>query len=92
MAFCDYCRRSAEWLFGETTGSRKADEIYKALFRIKPHGMTKTEIREYVFAKHISAAFLDEELSRLLKANLISLKSEPNPKNGPRFIQKWCAK
>lgn len=92
FAFCDYYRRSAEWLFGEKTGSRDADEIYKALCRGKPAGMTKTEIRDYVFDKHIRQTALDEALGLLLKADLVACLSKPNPRNGPRFIQKWYAK
>ena len=92
IAFCDYYRRSAEWLFGEKTGNGRADRIYGALLRTKPGGMSRTEIAEVVFNKKIAAAELDELLGLLVKAELIYLHSEPNPRNGPRYIQKFYAR
>jgi hypothetical protein len=92
IAFCDYYRRSAEWLFGEKTGNGRADRIYGALLRTKPGGMSRTEIAEVVFNKKIAAAELDELLGLLVKAELIYLRSEPNPRKGPRYIQKFYAR
>jgi hypothetical protein len=92
IAFCDYCRRSAEWLFGEKTGNRNADRIYNSLARIKPAGMTRTEITEFVFKRNIAGAHLEELLGLLLQADLIYVKSEPNPRKGPRYIEKWYAR
>ena len=91
IAFCSYCRRSAEWLFGEKTGNARADRIYSAFSRAKPEGMSRTEIAEAVFNKKIAAAELDELLGLLLKAELIYPHSEPNPRKGPRYIQKFYA-
>jgi hypothetical protein len=53
--------------------------------------MSRTEIAEVVFSKKIAAAELDELLALLVKAELIYLRSEPNPRNGPRYIQKFYA-
>lgn len=91
LAFCDYCRRSAEWLFGVKTGDRSADRLYGALVRHKPKGMTRTEISEAVFNKNVAKAYLDELLGLLLGAELVCMRSETNPRKGPRTIDKWYA-
>ena len=64
MALWDYCRQSAKWIFGTTTGDRNADKILRAL-RHAPNGLTKTEISAEVFNRHASSADIDEAL-RLL--------------------------
>lgn len=91
LAFCQYARRSAEWLFGVKTGNHDADRLYAHLVRIKPKGHNRTEIADYVYNKNRSSAQLDELFSLLLKAELICVKSEPNPRKGPRYIEKWYA-
>jgi hypothetical protein len=63
MALWDYCRQSAKWIFGTTTGDRNADKILRAL-RHAPNGLTKTEISTEVFKGHASSADIDEALRR----------------------------
>jgi len=64
MALWEYCRQSAKWIFGTTTGDRNADKILRAL-RHASAGLTKTEISAEVFNRHASSADIDEAL-RLL--------------------------
>jgi len=45
-----------------------------------------------VVNKKIAAAELDELLGLLVKAELIYLRSEPNPRKAPRSIQKFYAR
>jgi len=51
IAFWRYCERSAIWAFGEKTGNKVADKIYRALQR-EPKGMTRNQIRMEVLNKH----------------------------------------
>jgi hypothetical protein len=58
LAYCDYYRRSAEWLFGVQTGNKRADRIYSVLLRAKPDGLSKTE--------QITDQFLDDFIVKVL--------------------------
>jgi hypothetical protein len=91
IGVCDYCRRSAQWIFDVTTGNRRADRLYRELVRTLPEGLSRSEIAENVFNKRISKAELDELLELLIGAELIYVKTKANPRKGPRFLEKWYA-
>ena len=85
MALWDYCRQSAKWIFGTTTGDRNADKILRAL-RHAPNGLTKTEISANVFNRHASSAEIDEALRLLhgLKMANNTIESSDGPP-----VQRW---
>jgi hypothetical protein len=66
----DYCKRSAAWIFGQYSGSRQADLLRWTLQRT-PEGMTREQIIDEVFNRHIAGAKLDRVLSELVDAELI---------------------
>ena len=61
MALWDYSERSAGWIFGTYTGDKNADKIIAAL-RAAGVGMTKTEISEQVFCRHLNSGHLSDAL------------------------------
>lgn len=52
LAFWDYCARSAEWAFGDTTGDPTADLILLALRQAGENGLTRTDIRDLLSRNH----------------------------------------
>jgi hypothetical protein len=87
MALWDYCRQSAKWIFGTTTGDRNADKILRAL-RHAPNGLTKTEISAEVFNRHASSADIDEALRLLHGLKMADYKVETTD-GAP--VQRWFA-
>jgi Protein of unknown function (DUF3987) len=81
----DYCKRSAAWIFGQYLGNRQADLLRWTLQRT-PEGMTREQIIDEVFNRHIAGAKLDRVLSELVDAELITMAMEPT-KGKPR--QRW---
>jgi hypothetical protein len=65
-----YCDRSALHLFGGSTGDRHADAILSAL-RLRPDGMSRTEISVDVFNRHQSSSEIARALSTLLELHLV---------------------
>jgi hypothetical protein len=82
-----YCERSCQWAFGETTGSRDADEILHGL-RSNPGGLNKTEILK-LFGCHKSARDVDKALALLVENGLVIAG---RPAAGGQPAQKWRAK
>jgi hypothetical protein len=87
MALWDYCRQSAKWIFGTSTGDRNADKILRAL-RHAPNGLTKTEISAEVFNRHASSADIDEALRLLHGLKMAYYEIEAT--NGAP-VQRWFA-
>jgi hypothetical protein len=85
MALWRYCEQSAKWIFGTSTGDRKADKILAAL-RHAPNGMTKTEISVEVFNRHASSAEIDEALRLLYGLHLVRYETETT---GGAPLQRW---
>jgi hypothetical protein len=85
MALWRYCEQSARWIFGTSTGDRKADKILTAL-RYAPAGMTKTEISADVFNRHASSAEIDGALRLLYDLKMVRLKVEAS---GGTPIRRW---
>jgi hypothetical protein len=75
MAVWRYCEQSANWIFGTSTGDRKADKILTAL-RHAPNAMTKTEISVEVFNRHASSAEIDEALRVLHGLKMVNYRME----------------
>jgi hypothetical protein len=82
-----YCERSCQWVFGETTGNRDADEILHGL-RSSPGGLNKTEILK-LFGGHKSARDVDRALA-LLVENDLAIAGKPAAGRQP--AQNWRAK
>jgi hypothetical protein len=76
LALWDYCERSAQWIFGTSTGDRNADKIAVALTRAGRSGMTRTDISDEVFNKNLSRHDLAEALRLLNTAGLAKVVTE----------------
>jgi hypothetical protein len=70
LALWDASARCAAFIFGDSLGSPDAEKIVAAL-RSAPHGLTRSEIREHVFQRNVSAARIKAALELLLRNNLI---------------------
>ncbi len=88
-AFVGYCERCAQWIFQERTGNKVADKIIWNLER-RPEGMTRTEIRVELFAKHCSETTLNMALSDLVNADLIEISYERGRNN--KMVEHWKMK
>jgi hypothetical protein len=68
MALWEYCERSAQWIFGTSTGDKNADRIEEALRHAGKAGLTRTEISENVFRRNLSAHQISHALELLEKS------------------------
>jgi hypothetical protein len=68
MALWNYCRDSARYIFGTTTGSDLADDLLIRL-RMHPEGLSRGQIFDEL-GRHRSAARINEALQRLLDLKL----------------------
>jgi hypothetical protein len=87
LAVWRYCDRSAQFLFDGSLGDRDADAILDAL-RIRPDGMTRTEIRRVVFQDHKTS---DEVGRALALLRLFGLVRQDNTQTGGRPAERWYA-
>jgi hypothetical protein len=87
LAVWRFCDRSAAFLFGGSLGDRDADAILDAL-RIKPDGMTRTEIRRVVFQDHKTSDEVARALALLLRFNLVR---QDITQTGGRPAERWYA-
>lgn len=63
IAVWDYCRASAQMIFGNKTGNKHLDKLLKHLFVTQSQdGMTKTEISGEVFSRNLKQADLDDAI------------------------------
>jgi hypothetical protein len=74
-ALWKYGEDSARYLFGARLGNPKAEKIFDAL-RLAPQGMTRTEISDAVFRRHLKAEVLEEALNLLKKVGWIRSQTE----------------
>ncbi len=86
LALWDYCRRSAEYVFGDRLGDPIADEIMTALRRV-PRGLTRTQIREVV-GHHVPADRIATALMTLLERGHATITVEDS---GGRPVERWTA-
>jgi hypothetical protein len=82
-----FCDRSAAYLFGGSVGDRDADAILAAL-RVKPEGMTRTEIRRAVFQDHKTSEDVARALGLLLRFGLVR---QEITQTGGRSAERWYA-
>lgn len=86
LAVCEYALRSAEYCFGGL--SAYATAILHALKERSPAEMTRTEITEGVFQKHIKGNQLETALGELQTADLARCRKEQTT-GAPREL--WSA-
>lgn len=67
LALWRYCDQTAGWIFGTPFNHPDADKIYAAL-RLRPEGMTRTEMNNVVFANHATKERLETALRILQKS------------------------
>ena len=81
LAVWQYAEQSAKYIFGSALGDPVADGILRALRRLHPDGMTRTDIRD-LFQKHRTAGEIGEALELLADCGLARcemLKTEGRP-------------
>jgi hypothetical protein len=84
LAFWDYAKASARFIFGDSLGDPMADEILRVL-RVEPRGLTRTEV-SHLFGGHRNSADITRALVVLAKSGLASYRSEPT---GGRTDERW---
>jgi hypothetical protein len=82
----NYCQRSVEFIFGESTGDRLADDCL-ALLRSCPAGMPRTDLVNY-FQRHVSGDELTKSLGVLLRLGKAWYETVPT---GGRSAERWHA-
>jgi len=81
----DYAAASVKYLFGDSTGDKKADWILDEI-RATPEGLTRESI--YTLTnRNLSSTDLNKIRSRLLQAGLIRVAIEPAAKGRP--TERW---
>jgi Protein of unknown function (DUF3987) len=75
LALWRYCADSARYLFGDRLADLNAQKILEAL-RTHSDGMTRTEISEGVFLRHISKSELDSAFSSIEALGLAFKRQE----------------
>lgn len=86
LALWEYCEASARYIFGQRLGDPIADQLIAAL-RKHPHGMTRTEIRDW-FGRNRKAYEIDRGLTLLAKQGLARMEES---QSGGRPIERWFA-
>jgi len=87
LAVWEYCAASARFIFGSALGDATADEILRAL-RVRPEGMTRTEIRDY-FSKNKSSTEIDRALGVLQEYGRVRMAREEKERGRP--VERWFA-
>ena len=72
-ALWKYAEASARHVFGEWIGNPKAEKIFEALRR-NPEGLTRWQINDLVFKRHLKAELLEDLLQRLLKLGWVTVE------------------
>ena len=81
----DYAENSVRYLFGDSTGDKKADWILDEI-RATPEGLTRQDIYTLT-SRNLSSTDLNKIRSRLLQAGLIRVAIEPATKGRP--TERW---
>ena len=61
-----YCRTSAEVIFGNRSGDRDYDRLVEALLRAAEDGLTRTDIVN-LYGRHLAASRIDDLCARLIE-------------------------
>jgi hypothetical protein len=88
LAVWEYVEASVAYVFGTTTGNKDADVLLHALRGATQGRMSKTQIANDVFHKHIKAAALNEAIRILAEAGTITYAYEPS--EGGRKTEYIC--
>jgi len=90
LAVWNYCRDSAEHIFGDATGDPVVDEIVRALKAAAPDGITRNTIRD-LFSRHQSSKRISDALADLLTHGIVRSETEGTP---GRPVETWfyCAR
>jgi hypothetical protein len=72
-AVWDYCRASAAYIFGDSTGDEIAERIRYALSQAYPDGLTRDEIYREVLQKNVPSARILLALTVLEKMKVIRI-------------------
>jgi Protein of unknown function (DUF3987) len=83
LALWDYCESSTRLIFANRTGDDTADRIRSEL--LPGQSMSLRELRDQIFANHISAARLSEALKLLQALGEITVTTEPT-EGRPRIV------
>ncbi len=75
-AVWQYCRDSAAYIFGDTTGDEIADRLFAGLVQADPNGLDGTQ-QGNLFAKHVSSAKLEHARGVLESRGLATTATEP---------------
>jgi hypothetical protein len=87
LAVWRFCDRSAAYVFGNSLGDKDADAIRIALWE-RHEGMTRSEIRRFVFQDHKTGVDVAQALALLERFNLA--RHEPVDTGGRR-AERWFA-
>jgi Protein of unknown function (DUF3987) len=85
-AVWEYCKASARWAFGDSSGNRLSDTILWALKRRRV--LTRTQINTEVCRGNITATEIDQALGVLRESGLADFTTEKNP-HGGRPKETW---
>ncbi|MEE8104473.1 MAG: DUF3987 domain-containing protein [Planctomycetota bacterium] len=88
-ALWEYALRSAKYIFGTRLGDTGSDKILEELRKRGSTGMSRSEIRDNLFAGKIAAGKLDSHLAVLVEAGLARMAKVPT---GGRPTECWYAK
>jgi len=85
-----YCEDSARYIFGQTLGDGTADKILIGL-QANPDGLSRWEITDRIFSKHIAASELDRALGQLRQHGLATSITESTNGKAGRPGERWFA-
>jgi len=89
LAFWDYCKASAEYLFGERLADLNAQKIIEAL-KSHPEGMTRKQVLDDVFQRHVDKNALELAFKTL---ESLKLAYKEISQTGGRPSERWfCRK
>jgi len=82
----NYSRMTAAYVLGAGTGDPNLDKLIVALVNARPDGLTRTQIANDVFAKHLSKAQLDDLMAKLVTVPGATRSTRPT---GGRPVEVW---
>lgn len=88
LAVWQYCYESARWVWGDALGDPIADEIRRALRQAGKDGLSRTQIYEDLFARHVRRDRIAAALSLLASHGLARSQRR---ETGGRPQEVWCA-
>lgn len=88
LAVWQYCYDSAQWVWGDAVGDPLADEIRRALRQAGSEGLTRTQIYEHLFARHVRRERIAAALTLLASHGLARSQRR---ETGGRPQEVWCA-